>query len=312
MKLLITGAAGQLSRMVARLLAQDHEVVGLDVRQEPKGVSAFPGTFISVKRYDHRSVAEVFRQHRPRRLVHLGVRGVDARSRDDYGYTQNVLGTRNLLAQAEKHGVRSVVALSTFHVYGAHQHNAVGIKEDAPLRASQIFPELVDAVELDHAVTTFMWRKRDIPTIVLRPVSIVGPALNNRMTRLLRSPRCPMLFGFDPMIQFLHEADAARAIVTAVHSRASGVYNVSGEGVVAWSHAIALAGGRPMKLPHVLAYPIIGLLSRMRLVFPKHLMDYFRYPVIVDDAAFREDFDWEPQHSTVDTLRAVGESRPAE
>ncbi|MCB9758597.1 MAG: NAD-dependent epimerase/dehydratase family protein [Alphaproteobacteria bacterium] len=303
MKILLTGAAGQFAQVVAQRLSADHLVVGIDVRALPPG-RVFPGEFQQVKRYNHRRVAEVFRRHQPRKLIHLGVRGVTARGLSQ-GYTQNVLGTRHLLAMAERYGVRSVLAMTSFHVYGAHQHNPVNIGEDAPLRASQLFPELVDVVELDHALTTFMWRNRNIATIVLRPCNIIGPSLRNRMTRLLASERCPKLVGFDPMMQFLHEQDAARAVLKAARSGSWGVYNVAGEGAIAWSHAIQLAGGEPLRLPHFVAYPVVGVLSRLRLVFPKHLMDYFRYPAVIDDSAFRLDFDFQPKYSTVETLRSV-------
>lgn len=308
--ILVTGAAGPLARLVAEALV-DHpaldgaELLGADVRPMPPGTS-FPGPFYQAY-YTQRKIDDVFRRHRPDVVVHLGrIRGTELES-FQRRFTQNVLGTRNLLEQALRHGARRVVVLSTYHVYGAHQHNHVHIGEDEPLRASQIFPELADAVELDHAAAAFLWRHRKVETVVLRPCNIVGPSLNNMISRLLRSGRrVPTLLGYDPVMQFLHEADAARAIAEAVaKDRAWGVYNVAGEGVVPWSHAIRLAGAEPLPVPHVLAYPLVGMLARWRLVFPKHLMDYFRYPTVIDDDAFRADFRFAPALSAVKTLRSV-------
>ncbi len=73
-----------------------------------------------------------------------------------------------------------------------------------------------------------------------------------------------------------------------------------------YTRAIELAGGKPFAVPHVLAYPLMGLLARNRLLPPKHLIDYFRYATIVDDTAFRRDFEWEPAHNTVETLHWTG------
>ena len=309
MKVLVTGAAGQLAVLLARRrAARGDQLTGIDARPLPRG-QTFPGDFLQA-RYTQRRVDEAFRRVRPDVLVHLGrVRTAEVSSFSQR-YTQNVLGTRRLLDLARRYEVRRVVVLSTFHVYGAHQHNHLHLTEDDPLRASQLFPELADAVELDHAATNFLWRYRRVETVVLRPVNIVGPTLNNFITRLLRARRCPYFVGYDPMLQFVHEDDVARALELAADAGKFGVFNVAGEGVVSWSHAIRLAGGDPLPVPHVLAYPLVGALARLRLGVPKHLMDYFRYPVVVTDARFREEFGYAPARTTVETLAAVGRSAP--
>ncbi|MFT4622527.1 MAG: UDP-glucose 4-epimerase [Myxococcota bacterium] len=303
MSVLISGAAGRLASIVAQQLAGE-DLVGLDVRALPEG-RTFGGPFHRVKRYDHRKVAEVFRQHRPRALIHLGIRAATAAQRKGR-FTQNVLGTRHLLQLCQRYDVERVVVLGTFHVYGAHEHNAVHIREDAPLKAGAIFPELIDTVELDHTVSNFVYRHRDVHTVLLRAVHIVGPRLQNLMSRLLRSSPTPRLLGFNPLMQFLFEDDAADAIVTALRGTHAGVYNVAGEGAVPYTHAIRLAGGRPLSVPHFLAYPLTRLLAGGRLMPPRHLIDYFRYATIIDDGAFRLDFDWTPRHNTVETLHWTG------
>ncbi|MGE0710746.1 MAG: NAD-dependent epimerase/dehydratase family protein [Planctomycetota bacterium] len=303
MTILVTGASGALARIVVETLAPRHEVVGVDVRPLPAG-RPFEGEFYCV-RYTQRRMAEVYRRHKPEVVVHLGrIRGTESRS-TSYRYNQNVLGTRHLFELALKHGTKRMVVLSTYHVYGAHQHNHVGLTEDHPLRASQIFPELNDAVELDHMATSYLWRYRRVETVVLRPANIIGPSLNNMNSRLLRLRTVPRLLGYDPMMQFIHERDTARAICLATNSDKWGVYNVAGEGAVPWSKAIRLAGGKPMPIPHLLAYPLVGSLAALRLVFPRHLLDYFRYPTVINDDLFRQTFGYEPQYNSVDTLRSV-------
>ena len=84
--------------------------------------------------------------------------------------------------------------------------------------------------------------------------------------------------------------------------------DVAGEGAVPWSAAIRLSHGTRIRVPHVLAYPIVGSLARWRLLFPKHLMDYFRYPTVISDDLFRKDFGYQPQYNSVETLRSVGVS----
>ncbi|MBW1880416.1 MAG: NAD-dependent epimerase/dehydratase family protein, partial [Deltaproteobacteria bacterium] len=174
MRILIAGAAGRLAGIVGEKLVNDGELIGLDVRAQRRGRD-FPGSYHRVKRYTHRTVAEVFRKHRPRMLIHLGMRAATASVHSPRRYTQNVLGTRQLLQLCRRYEVERVVVLGTYHVYGAHEHNPVNIGEDAPLRGGQIFKELVDVVELDHTVTNFLWQHREVSTVLLRAANIVGP-----------------------------------------------------------------------------------------------------------------------------------------
>ena len=114
--------------------------------------------------------------------------------------------------------------------------------------------------------------------------------------------------GFDPIMQFIHEDDMARIIEMSVQSDHYGIYNLTGEGVVPYTAAIEIAGGTPVPVPHFVAYPFVNVLDRLGLNFPMHLLDYFKYPTILSDEAFRRDFDWSPSVETVEALRSVRET----
>ena len=302
-KVLITGANGGLARATIERLASEYELVGVDPRPLRKGIQ-FPGEFHQVN-YTQRKMADLFRQHQFYALIHLGRVPVTANARRSWRYNVNVLGTRNLLDLSAKFGVKNVIVFSTFHVYGAHQHNHLQINEEDPLRASQIFSELSDAVELDNASAMFLLKHPEIRTLILRPVNVIGPSINNQICQLLRLKACPVLLGYDPMQQFIHEKDIANALALALKSDKSGIYNIAGEGGVPWSHAVRLAGAIELPVPHFLAYPVLAVSSRLGGKFPMHLLDYFRYPVIISDDAFRKDMGFEPEISTVNALKSI-------
>ncbi|NDD91637.1 NAD-dependent epimerase/dehydratase family protein [bacterium] len=300
---LITGAAGGLAGISVGDLVGDYNLVGVDPRPLPKGKD-FPGEFHVVD-YQHRRMSEVFRSRKIDILLHLGRIPVGGRLRSSDRYNTNVLGTRNLLQLAKRHEVSQVVVLSTFHVYGAHPHNPGHLLEDDPLRASQTFPELRDSIEMDNLARMFMLQNRSIRVVLLRPVHVVGATIQNYISQLLRSELCPVLAGYDPLLQFIHESDLARAIRLSIESKKSGVYNVAGEGVISYKKAVSVAGARAVPLPAFLVYSALGTLSRLRLGFPKHLVDFFRYSAIVSDDSFRREHDYQPQVSTIDALRSL-------
>ncbi len=301
--ILVTGAAGGLAGTVVRRLAEHHQLVGADPRPLPRGKD-FPGEFHVVD-YTHRRMAEIFRSRKIDILLHLGRVPVSARVRSSERYQTNVLGTKSLLDLCRKYRVKRAVVLSTFHVYGAHPHNPGHLVEDDPLRASQTFPELRDAVEMDHLARMFLLQNSGTEVVVLRPANIIGPTIQNTVSQLLRSEVCPVLMGYDPLLQFIHEADLSHAIELCIENRLTGVYNVAGEGVVSYRKALELAGSRSFPVPHFLVYGAMGALSRVRLSLPKHLVDFYRYSAVVSDDTFRRDSGYLPRFSTQDALRSL-------
>lgn len=302
-KVLITGASGGLAQIVAAVMKDRYELFGVDPRSYPTG-KTFPGQFLQAD-YRQRKMADLFRTHQFDAMIHLGRLSVAAHIRKTQRFHVNVLGTRSLLELALKYRVKSVVVLSTFHVYGAHQHNHLYITEEDPLLASQTFPEVVDAVELDNVSAAFSLRNPQVRTVILRPTNIIGNQIRNQVSTFLRGHMSPILMGYDPMWQFIHEDDMANAILLALEGKKSGIYNVGGEGVIAISHAIKNAGGASISVPSFLSGIVMKGLKLTGQFFPRHLVDFFKYPVIISDKAFRKDFGFEPQMTTADALRGL-------
>jgi len=304
-KVLVTGASGALARLVSSAINGKYELIGVDPRPAPSA-NHFPGEFF-VADYHNRKLDEVFRNHQFDAVLHLGRIRESQKVSSHYRFQMNVIGTQKLLDLCAANGVKDLIVMSTYHVYGAHRTNALHLTEESPLRASLSFPELADAVELDHVATTFMWKNRDVRTTVLRPVNIIGKHVRNTICTLLRSGLCPKIVGFDPLMQFIDEKDAARALILALESKVSGAYNVAGEGVIAYSHSIKTANAVAIPIPPFGTASVVRMLESMsKIGFPHYLMDYFKYPAIVNDSAFRRQFGYRPKVKTVQSLKNLG------
>lgn len=300
---LLTGACGGVAQIVIEKIKDQHTLVGIDPRK-PKTEFSFEFHPIN---YSNRKVEDLFREHNFDVLIHMGRVRADSGVHRNERYNLNVLGTRNLLNLAKKYNVKKVIVFSTFHVYGAHQHNHLHITEDEPLRAIQTFPALSDAVELDHFAKTFSLQYPEVQTLILRPVNIIGSRVHNTISTLFRQKLCPVLLGYDPMMQFIHEEDMANALISCLRSEKSGVYNVAGEGMIPYTHAVSLAGTIPAPIPHLAAKAALQIFGK-GIKFPKHLMDYFRYPVIISDDAFKRDFDFKPSMTTLEAFESLRRS----
>jgi UDP-glucose 4-epimerase len=302
MTILITGIAGGLARRVARRLVEEgRAVVGVDYREAP----ALPGVTIERASYNKTAIEDVFRRHPPEAVLHLGRIG-DLSEQIERRFDLNVIGSRKIMQLCLAHGVRALVVLSTFHIYGAHPHNHTPISEEDPLRAGHEFPEIADAIQLDNMASTWVYQHPEVRVAVLRPTNVIGPTIQNTMSKLLRRPRVPYILGFNPMTQFIHEDDLAAAILLSLGQEARGVFNVAGGAAVPWRAALEIV--------EALELPVPGSLARLYLrrfsSFPAYLVNFFKFPCVISDRAFREATGWAPLVGTREALRsAVAETR---
>jgi UDP-glucose 4-epimerase len=298
----VTGIAGNLGRKLARVLHGEARVVGFDrrpFRDRPKDVEHHQ---LDIRKA---AVEDVFRRGGIEAIAHLGLKH-DPRDEAAEAHSFNVAGTQRLLDIAARHGVKKVVLLSSANVYGPAPGNPNFLPEETPLLGAARLPGYRDLIEVDMYAQSFMWQHPEIETVILRPVNIVGPTVQNAPSNYLRLERPITVLGFDPMIQVIHEEDVCRAIELALRPGIRGVYNVTGPGEVPLSAALRELGREPVPLPHFLVRPVVKSLYDARLSsFPPGEVDYIQYLCAVDGSRFVRDAGWSPRFSIRETLRSV-------
>ena len=304
----VTGISGNLGRTLTKLLHRTERIVGLDRRPfagAPKDVELFQLDLRKKKAED------VFRIHDVKAVIHMGIMH-DPRMSSEEHHSFNVEGTTRVLDAVAKYGVKKVVVLSSANVYGPSPDNSNFLSEDAPLMAASRFSGVRDLIEVDMLAHGFFWRHPDIETVILRPVHIVGPSIRNAPSNYLRLRYPWVLAGFDPMLQLVHQEDAARAMVEALRPGLKGVYNVVGPGEVPLSAVLRELGRTPIPVPHPIARPLLGTLFRYRLAnFPPPELDHIQFLCMVDGSRWTADVGWVPGHSMKDTIRSVDGERAA-
>jgi UDP-glucose 4-epimerase len=304
----VTGISGNLGRTLTKLLHRTEHIVGLDRRPfsgAPKDVELFQLDLRKKKAED------VFRIHDVKAVIHMGIMH-DPRMSSEEHHSFNVVGTTRVLDAVAKYGVKKVVVLSSANVYGPSPDNSNFLSEDAPLMAASRFSGVRDLIEVDMLAHGFFWRHPDIETVILRPVHIVGPTIRNAPSNYLRLRYPWVLAGFDPMLQLIHQEDAARAMVEALRPGLKGVYNVVGPGEVPLSAVLRELGRTPIPVPHPIARTVLGTLFRYHLAsFPPPELDHIQFLCMVDGSRWTADVGWVPGHSMKDTIRSVDGERAA-
>jgi UDP-glucose 4-epimerase len=290
-KILITGISGAHARLVTELLLRKgHEVFGIDRRpwpRAPEGVRVFQ---TDVRK---RPATDVFRTHRPDVVVHMATVTHFHRSREER-FRINLNGTKAVFDHCHEYGVKQALFIGRHTIYGAAPDAPLFRTEDEPPLAVSTFPELADLVAADMYASTALWKWPDLTTCVLRMVYALGPLGRGTLANFLHGPRVPMAFGFDPLFQFMHDRDAARAIVTAIEARINGVYNVSGPQPVPLSVLCRGTDRTPVPLPDALLLRAMGRFGISRL--PKGAIPHLKHPVVVDGSRFEKATGFEARH----------------
>lgn len=169
------------------------------------------------------------------------------------------------------------------------------------------FPELADLVAADLYAGSALWRFPKLSTAVLRICYVLGPSKHGTLAAYLRGPRVPTVLGFDPLFQFIHEADAARAIASSVEAKLRGVFNVSGPPPTPLSVVIEQTGRRAVPVPALIMNLTLGRFGLPRL--PKGAIDHIKYPIVIESEPFREASGFSPLHDEDETMRDFRDAR---
>ena len=172
----VTGGAGFIGSHVAQhCLRLGHEVIVLDDLsggfrdQVPEGACFVEGSIT-----DHALIARLFDLHHFDFVYHLAAYAAEGLSHfiRRFNYTNNVIGSVNLINEAVRHDVKCFVFTSSIAVYGAAQ---VPMHEEMVPRPEDPYGIAKYAVELDLKAAHEMFGLR---YVVFRPHNVYGEHQN--------------------------------------------------------------------------------------------------------------------------------------
>jgi UDP-glucose 4-epimerase len=195
-------------------------------------------------------------------------------------HENNVIGTMNILAACTgaDSPVRKFVFKSSTHYYGAEQDDPAFFTEDMRRPHPPRTGLERDIVDAEQAVSEFAERNPDVTVTVLRCANVLGPDVDTAFTRMFQLPLVPLVLGFDPRVQFVHEDDVVRALEHAAFRLIPGIYNVAADGVLALSEVIGLLGKQPLPiLPPWGTGLVAGPLRRLGFRIPDEVLNQLRF-----------------------------------
>ena len=295
---LVTSAASGLGRLLCRRLHRSLDVIAVDTRPFPDRPKDVEHHQFDLRR---KAATQLLKKKRADVVVHIS--SIHLAPASGRASSRLVEATVQMLKLVEQTGARKLVLVSSATLYGPSATSASFLSEEAPLLGAGAVPDLADAISIDMMVQSFFWKRPETETVILRPVHVVGPHLDNLATRYLKAPRAPTLLGFDPMIQIVHEEDVVDAVQRASAPGVRGVFNVVGQSQAPLSRLLAARGTAALPVPGPLLKAALSRASSWRLTpIDAGELAFLRYSFLVDGQRAVDELGFEPQRSLRETL----------
>jgi UDP-glucose 4-epimerase len=224
-------------------------------------------------------------------------------------HENNVIGTMNILAACSgaDSPVRKFVFKSSTHFYGCEQDDPAFFDETMGRPYPPRTPIERDIVEAEASVNEFAEKHPRSAVTILRFANVLGPRVRTSHIDLFSLPAVPMILGFDPRYQFVHEDDVVHSLEHAVKHALPGVFNVAGDGVLALSEVAGLLGKAyaPILPPWGTGLAAAGL-RRVGIRIPPEALAQLRFGRGVDNRRLKA-AGFHYQHTSREAVLKLGE-----
>lgn len=314
MRIAVTGATGNVgTAVVRRLVAEDHEVVGLARR--------IPTTGVHADRVEWRSVdlsTDCVEE------LEGSLRGCDAvvhlvwgfQPSHDVAYLERlgVGGTEQVLQAAYAAGVRHVVHQSSIGAYAPRRTDSP-VDESWPTTGIRSSPYSRHKVAAERVLDRFLEGRTDLAVARLRPGIIGQRSAGSSMLRYFLPGLVPAsalkavpVLPLDRRLEIpmVHADDVADAVARVVSTTAEGAFNLASGPPVTVEDIAAALGARHLQVPAPVVRAAVSLSwhARLQQVDPGWVDLAYQVPLL-DASRASSELGWQPLHDPLSTLGEV-------
>lgn len=300
---LITGAAGYIGRQVVSRLAADPRslktIVAVDVRRVPAKARLAGVEYVKA---DVRSpeLPALLQRYGVETVVHLASIVTPAKGMtEEFLYSVDVLGTRNVLEACVNTGVTHLIVTSSGAAYGYHADNPEWLVESSPLRGNDTFAYSRHKRIVEEDLARYRAEHPELRQLVFRPGTILGESTSNQITALFEKPVVLGIRGAASPWVFIWDEDVVNCIVIGVHERREGIYNLAGDGVMTMRDVAVRLGKPYVALPAGVVRGALRLLKALRLSqYGPEQVEFLQYRPVLKNDALKREFGYAPRLNT--------------
>lgn len=208
---------------------------------------------------------------------------------------------QQFLEKAKEAGVSRVVLRSHAVAYGSSWKNYGLMEEDR----GSLLPAESSACRWLRAEERLWQARTSVSAAAVRLAGVLDPGEGDFIPHQFARKVVFPCAGHDPQVQFLSLSDAARALVAAVASNETGIFNAAGDGSVTFRKALRTAAPVRIPIPGKIQRPVRSLLWRLRMAsFPGDSVEQIRYNWTVSSEKAKLLLGFQAEESSLEALRA--------
>lgn len=178
--------------------------------------------------------------------------------------------------------------------------------EESPIRENKDSYYNSNKVQIEKFLQGFVKEHTDLNLVLLRPVLLAGPNINNMFSKLWELPISSLPMGSQAFSQFIHEEDLGEALYLALKKDIRGIYNVAADDAIPTKLCFTKSGciivPLPMFLIKVMAY--VGFKLRLFPAGPGWA-SMGQYTIYSLSDKFKRDTGWKPKYTSMETFDAL-------
>lgn len=304
---LVTGAGGYLGAQLVAALAAGQasagRIIAADVRDTP-AAARLAGVQYSQADVRSPALVDLLRSCDAEIVVHLASIVTPGKgSNREFEYSVDVLGTENVLKACLATGVNKIVVASSGAAYGYYADNPAWIGEDTPVRGNESFAYAHHKRLVEEMLARWRAEHPQLGQVIFRIGTILGEAVHNQITDLFDKPRLIAIRGSDSPFVFVWDQDVVGAIVHAIGTDRTGIYNVAGDGALGIREIAARLGKPVVTIPAWLLQAALAVLKPLGLTqYGPEQVDFLRYRPVLDNARLKRDFGYVPRLTSAEVF----------
>lgn len=306
-KIAITGAFGFIGSHLIPLLDADNrysKIVAIDIKSPP--ISAKKLSYYNIDLTAPSAEAElskIFKKEKVDTVLHLAFLSNPV-SNVEWVHELESVGTFKLLNACSMSDIKRFIMWSTTMVYGAYPDNPNYLTEGHKKRGCPGFAFVQDKLEAEKTVIDFASKNNDFQYTILRTCTIVGPTVDNIFTSIFLRNFVPVVMGYDPLMQFIHEVDVIDIFKFVLDRDIVGEINVASDGVLPISEILRLGNIAPLPIPYFILKNVVSFLWNGQLIkYPVGFMNYMKYVWNVDNEKLTKEIGFIPKYSSLEAIK---------
>jgi UDP-glucose 4-epimerase len=311
----ITGAGGYIGSLTVAALAHNrrsvNRIIAADIRQAADDRRVAGVEYVTADIRDS-GLGKQFREHQVNTVVHLAA-VVNPGKKPDRAFLHavEVEGTRNVLKACLSAGVSKFIYTSSGAAYGYYSDNPEWLTEDDLIRGNPEFPYSDHKRQVEEMLAAHRQAHPELKQLIFRCCTILGATAKNQITDLFDGKRVLGLAGCEIPFVLIWDMDVVGATLKGIHEDdATGIYNVTGDGILTMKEMARIMGKPYWALPPGLIKGALWVMKQLGVTqYGPEQVNFLRYRPVLSNRRLKEVFGYTPQKTTREVFQFFLECR---